>query len=1092
MMKKWGLLPWIFSYLVYFGSANSPARATPNSEAVCTLKTENGIRNVVIKGQHRLQFVEIKVHTSTEIDIALRKAQARKFYKVARQMSPKMSTVPPYNFLKAVSETAVDKKISTFWIQKEPINSALYQAIIPDASFDSVSYQDARKVIGTLNKWCQGKATFELPSEQQFVYLARLFYNQVQTGQLKSCDTLRAEEKSDTSRTVKKVLGYQWQITNSKCQSFDYSCDEKMYVKKGGSDKSENATECMPEYRDRISPAKRNPNTTVRLVLADFKEKDFQQLFSDATANVNKLTHELAQEKLKTEKLVQERGQLTVQVTELNEGLAQKQGDVQRLTEGNTQISEELTRANKKLARKLLEVKQLTGKNAQLNEEVAEANQELAQKRVEITQLNEELIQVKREVAELNEELARKRVKITQLNNELTQAQTKADELNRELALKRVEITQLNKELTQAEIKITQFNEKLARKEKRIQQLVQNNAQLHQELTFTTAEPDKTHEDVQKKAVIIKHDALLFKQATGSSGREERFMQIYFVMKPTINNRIPVSFAPNKKGKPDGWLEQGSYVEWNTLQMLKPEPQPGRKRFKVFKTQYCAEYGWDEPKCQYQELGAEPNRFEPKVAEQNILIPVFEKGNNSYQGGFIQIYEDKSGRVKPAVQPRKDKRQLGYDIVFAVDSTRGMGAYFLPIAETIQKFVEYVKNRTQNGNIGGGTENEVPLRMGVLFYRDRMVWPNPPCSMDYLTKWGQELTNDIQKVIHAFQTETEATCRSEDVPEAVLDGLNRVIVDTEWQDNSFRAIILVGDASPHNTSDSFYGKNPMQLNTSGILKDAEEKNIRFLTFKLGDDDQAFEELAVAAIQDSNIGRYAVIPLSDVSAFKTNLEETMKKEWAVLEKSVAIVTDALTTPYANRSSKIDVTSYSVRQKYGLTPYEALIIEAGSPDINLDPSQRIPQFVKGWIPRKIEGKLAISEYLFLNKHQLTKFTGRIEELASAFIIGEIDGSDAFLRSLRESIASQLNLSVNDVFGSGSNLSHILAAAKILPLKTQLLSFSPEEYQTWKPADYERLNRILSEKAEYLRDFKGNPANFHYFGNKPFFYVPRKFFP
>lgn len=33
----------------------------------------------------------------------------------------------------------------------------------------------------------------------------------------------------------------------------------------------------------------------------------------------------------------------------------------------------------------------------------------------------------------------------------------------------------------------------------------------------TAYEPDKTPEDVQKKAVIIKHDAQLFKKAAGSS-----------------------------------------------------------------------------------------------------------------------------------------------------------------------------------------------------------------------------------------------------------------------------------------------------------------------------------------------------------------------------------------------------------------------------------------------------------------------------------------------------------------------------------------------------------------------------------------------
>ena len=618
--------------------------------------------------------------------------------------------------------------------------------------------------------------------------------------------------------------------------------------------------------------------------------------------------------------------------------------------------------------------------------------------------------------------------------------------------------------------------------------------------TVTAAEPDKTPEDVQKKAVIIKHDAQLFKKATSSSGKEAKFMQIYFVMKPTRNNRTPVSFAPYKKGDPDGWLERGSFMEWNSLQMVKLEAQSGRKLAKVFETQGCADKfgntGQDDSGCQNEKLGAEPNRFDPKMAEQQLLIPVFDKGNNSYQGGFIQIYEDKNSRVKPTDQPGQPtakpgekKRLLGYDIVFAVDSTRSMGEYFPPTTKVLQKFVEYVKGRIGTG-IGSGTEKiETPLRMGVLFYRDRLVSKNLPCNLSYLTKWGQELTNETEKVIRALQVEIEADCGSEDPPEAVLDGLNRVIIDTQWQDNSYRAIILVGDASPHTAnSGSLDGKNPMQFNTASILKDAEEKSIRLLTFKLGDDEQAFEELAFSVTQQSNKGRYAVIPLSDVQTFKTNLEETMKKEWAILEKTVNITQDIIDT--GGSSADIDVTQQTVRDKYDLTPYEAMIIRL--PKIGADPSQMIPQFVKGWLPHKIEGKLAISEYLFLNKKQLSNFTNAIENIAEAAEIGEIDGPDAFIQSVRSTIASQLNLPVNEVFRSGESLTQMLMKTNILPFKTQLLALTPEEFQTWKAADYERINKNLSEKVEYLRDVKANPTNFHYFGDKPFFYVPRKFFP
>ncbi len=253
-------------------------RLTKKEKAVCQLKThDDGTKEVAIKGQYRLRFAQVESPNDPKgvIDIALREAQAEQFYRNAQQKLPHNSSPLMPLIFRAVSENAVYKVIPTFWIQQEPINSALYQTIISDGSADSVSYDDATKVINTLNEWCKGTVQFELPGEQQFVHLARTFYNPVETEQLKACDTLR--EEYDSSRTIKKLLGYQWQLTRSRCQQFDIEssddparkCDEQMYVKKGGSIESRDATECMPEYRAQSAPDIREPNTTFRLILLE-------------------------------------------------------------------------------------------------------------------------------------------------------------------------------------------------------------------------------------------------------------------------------------------------------------------------------------------------------------------------------------------------------------------------------------------------------------------------------------------------------------------------------------------------------------------------------------------------------------------------------------------------------------------------------------------------------------------------------------------------------------------------------------------------------------------------------------------------------
>lgn len=242
----------------------------------CHLTTKaDGLKEITIKKQHQLRFVQFDTPDSPKggIDIALSYPQAEHFYRLAQQkLPPDSSPLLPLIFSSA-SENPVFQVIPQFWIQQQPISSALYKTIIPDGSADSVSYDDATVVINQLNEWCQGIARFELPQEKHFVYLARNIYHLIDTNELKSCDQLRQED-AEANHPVKKLLGYQWQLTQSKCQPFDetnsdmaLNCDEQRIVKKGGSSESRDATECLPEYRAESLPDMREPNTTFRLIL---------------------------------------------------------------------------------------------------------------------------------------------------------------------------------------------------------------------------------------------------------------------------------------------------------------------------------------------------------------------------------------------------------------------------------------------------------------------------------------------------------------------------------------------------------------------------------------------------------------------------------------------------------------------------------------------------------------------------------------------------------------------------------------------------------------------------------------------------------
>ena len=71
-------------------------------------------------------------------------------------------------------------------------------------------------------------------------------------------------------------------------------------------------------------------------------------------------------------------------------------------------------------------------------------------------------------------------------------------------------------------------------------------------------------------------------------------------------------------------------------------------------------------------------------------------------------------------------------------------------------------------------------------------------------------------------------------------------------------------------------------------------------------------------------------------------------------------------------------------------------------------------------------------------------------------------------------------------------MLRKAEVLPFETTVLSFTAEEINAWKPAEYERLNKILTEKTQLLREHLQKPTNVRLFGTKHHFYVPRDIFP
>ena len=589
-----------------------------------------------------------------------------------------------------------------------------------------------------------------------------------------------------------------------------------------------------------------------------------------------------------------------------------------------------------------------------------------------------------------------------------------------------------------------------------------------------------TKENVQKKAVIISQDAKLFAKSSGTDGKKADFMQIFFMLEGEAGGRVPVTTSPGKPD-PDGWLARDGFVEWNTLQMINFEPQSGRELVRIYSDAGCAEkFGLSGTAGQCEELGSEPQRTGKQRDDYSLLIPVMERKVDNYRGGFVRIAD--SG---PVVKPKGDGEtgggkkaagsQLGYDLIIVVDATASMEKWFRPTTQALDEFISSVKQQVGSGEL------QAPFRVGLLLYRDRKAVPD--CDIGYLFRWEAELTPDIQAVSRSLAGAEEAGCGSDEAAEAVYDALSRAVQDPKWNDGHFKVVILVGDSPPHAPSNR--EKNPLGLDVSAITKMSEERNLRFMSFKIGLADYAeFKSLA----HDVNAevqGRFRSIDHNDQAGYKAALLGALNEEWQLLTTT----NQAISLNIPKEQAQKDPTIF---EKKGLDvdKYDIPIIIANLPPGSA--SSGAPEFVQGWVPKKIKQKLAMGEYIFLNKIVLQRFANVIDMIALAAQDGTTEGGEAFIKSLRTSLATMLNVQPDDLFRSGESLDRMMEKADILPFKTTVFSFTAEEVNAWKPADFQRLNKILSEKTIALREYGQKPSNTRMFGDKPHVYVPRDLFP
>jgi hypothetical protein len=606
-----------------------------------------------------------------------------------------------------------------------------------------------------------------------------------------------------------------------------------------------------------------------------------------------------------------------------------------------------------------------------------------------------------------------------------------------------------------------------------------------------TFSASKTAEGIQRKAVITAAKGKLFGAASGSSGTDVGLMDVFFILEGGgPGKRTPVARAPDK-GNPDGWLENDSFAEWNTLQMVDFAPQGGREIAQVFDTSKCAiDFSRSGKTSICQAMGHEPDR-QGQTPSFKILVPVFkseaESSSVAYEGGFVRVTP---GQVVAAADPSKiatsearAPKKSGFELVLAIDSTISMQSYFRPTLDAVTDFVGQVEADLKRGEV------REAIRIGLLFYQDRKI--GTECTLDYITQWRVPLTENagaetVDAVKSALATEHEARCGSDEPEEAVFDAVNRALLDPVWKDGSFRIVAVIGDADPHwDTSYANYEKkNPLHLTTKGLLEMADQKNVRLLTNRIVAPTEGATQFEPLALQrgENLKGRFNRIP-ADPAQVRQALTAALWKEWSEIVEPARKLEEAGAT-------QANVKNVLAKQNMKISDFAYPIIVNMLPAASAGSDSQ--SFSRGWVPQKILDKSAVNEFVFMRSLGIQDLSSLIDLLVRHMEEGQSGGPEAFIDALRSSLATQLKLRPEEVFAPGEPLASLLHKAKILPFETGVLRFTREEIDQWRKEDYDRVIKILKERNTSLKEYTQVAGNIRQFGDVKYFYVPQNLFP
>ena len=515
-----------------------------------------------------------------------------------------------------------------------------------------------------------------------------------------------------------------------------------------------------------------------------------------------------------------------------------------------------------------------------------------------------------------------------------------------------------------------------------------------------------------------------------------------------------------------GWIDKKCVIEWDHRECLNFTPQTGvRKPVKVYANIEAVQNELDSKSPGENPISQEPV-YKPNAAYE-MLLPVLDKKIYNVNGEKIDLYEIAYIHAPRLTHPLKKRKKVqqntndekfNLDIVFVIDATKDMRDYIKIVRNVITKLAFDTTTFRED------------VRYGLVIYRDRLTVPEMNKIMGSPVKWCLKLNDnnyaDFIKVLNEIRV---ADISSEDIPEAVLDGLFFAIEHEDWKKNALKMVILIGNASGHDSPDGL--KNPHSLTLEDIVYNkAAARGIRISAFRLPGasktDESKFEKQLSKLITGSGPatkGEYCTLD-KGFSSFLKKIEELLRKEAKRLDLVQTIIRNENQSNASEQTDQIVLWNLQASRE-GETA-------------NMKKS-----FSKGWISSKIDGKPTVTTHALISKDEL-----EIVNILLRGIRSRVEGSghEAFLNVITPCI-KQLTGNFEE-----TSFDVLLQKTYGLPVRSNLMKMTPNDFVNLEQYKKESILKSVREKLSILDNFSNHYdwigiGNHYCIGFLPVLYLP-----